>query len=87
MSRFYVSFGKTHTHKLGDEVIDHNCIVEIITNSELLARRAASKVFNNKFSILYSQKPNMKSFPRGIFDLDGNSLKIDQGYYSLSQFI
>jgi hypothetical protein len=86
MKKYYISFGQSHIHKLDHAVIDSNCIVEVDAPDERTARRGANALFKCKYSICYDQIPNMKHFPRGIFDIFGNSIE-QEGVYSLRQFI
>jgi len=87
MSKFYVSFGQNHIHKLDHAVIDNNCIVELEAENTHIARNAADELFNCKFSILYDHIPNMKYFSRGIFDIFGNKLKTQAEILSNGAFV
>ena len=71
MSKFYVSFAANQKHNLHLIPIDNNCIVEISAENRHKAMKIACSQFDY-FSKLYDKIPNMKIFPRGIFDLNGD---------------
>lgn len=89
MSKFYVSFTRLQQHEINSQVIDRDCIVMITVENKTQAMKIACQRFDCKFSKLYDKVPNMKTFPRGIFDLNGNPVPGFQNeeVYSLRNFI
>jgi hypothetical protein len=74
VNNFYVSFGQTHTHNINGTILNRDCVLRIYAESSYKARNIAFALFDGKFSILYKEKPNMKLFPRGIIDINGEKI-------------
>jgi len=62
--KFYVSFGQAHTHSVGSQVVDKDCIVEIEAPTIDSARGQAFHLFGNKFSRI---KPSNGRFPLHLY--------------------
>ena len=69
----YITFGQDHIHRINDQIIDKDCVVEFEGNSFEEIRKKALKYFGTKFSMQYSEErideDFMKYFPRGIIKL------------------
>lgn len=69
MKKFYVSFGQIHTHIMGDQMFDRDCIAEIRSESREEAHEKAFELFGYRWSMLYDNIPDMSYFPRGIIEI------------------
>lgn len=63
----YFTFGQTHEHILNGIVYDKDVVVQITHHSP---RDVMFENFGMKWGFEYSDKPDMKLFPRGIILLD-----------------
>lgn len=66
MTTAYFTFGQCHSHNLGGQVFDKDCVVKITATDP---RAEMFKLFKRKWSMEYSECPDMKWFPRGIVHL------------------
>ena len=69
----YITFGQDHIHRINEQIIDKDCVVELEGNSFEEIRKKALECFGTKFSMQYSEErideEFMKYFPRGIIKL------------------
>lgn len=70
MPKFYVSFGQIHTHSHNGQTLDKDSIGVIEASNEEQARKLAFEWFGRTWSMLYTEKPNMDFFPRGLINLN-----------------
>jgi len=77
MSKYYYSFGQSHTHRVHGVTLDKDSIVEIIAPDDETGMAAAREkmfdTFGQKWSMQYTENNiDMSYFPRGVvlsFDL------------------
>ena len=70
MKPYYISFGQIHTHSIDGKTFDKDSIAVIEATDPGIARDIAFKLFNDKWSMLYSRVPDMKFFPRGLINVN-----------------
>lgn len=71
MPKFYLTFGQVHAHRVPgiEETFDKDCVAEIEAFDDDEARDIAFSTFGPKWAFLYTEKPDMQFFPRGIIKL------------------
>jgi hypothetical protein len=69
MITLWFTFGQAHRHEFGGKVFDKDCVLEIIATNEVEAREMMFDCFGNKWSMQYSELPDMSYFPRGVVTL------------------
>lgn len=67
MSKFYVSFGQKHAHRIGDVTFDCNSLLELEADSLEDARdRVFASEIKDKFYTVYTEDNlDLSYFPRG----------------------
>ena len=63
--KFYVTFGQAHKHKYGTTSLDKDTIIEVQADSYKEVQSWAMETFEGMFSMIYSELPEMKYFPKG----------------------
>lgn len=72
MTTSYFSFGQTHAHRLNNITLDKDIIVKITAEDP---REEMFKLFGSVWSSEYCiTPPDMKYFPRGIYDLNKQNM-------------
>jgi|HubBroStandDraft_6_1064221.scaffolds.fasta_scaffold182922_2 hypothetical protein len=62
----WFTFGQCHTHSVAGVTYDKDCVVKITAFS---ARKVMFETFGPKWAMEYSEEPDLKWFPRGVFEL------------------
>lgn len=65
MTSSYFTFGQDHAQRLNDVTYDADCVIHIVSEDP---RGTMFRSFGPKWSMQYDTPPNMKHFPRGIFE-------------------
>lgn len=69
----YVTMGQSHVHMLGNQLIDHDCVVTYETETGKEGRQRAHDLFGVKFCFHYVDSEfkmdSMKYFPRGLISV------------------
>lgn len=66
MHTMWFTFGQTHTHSVNGITFDKDCVVKITAEDP---RKRMFSLFGNKWSMEYSNEPDMSYYPRGVFEL------------------
>ena len=69
MTTHYFSLGQVHTHSCNGHTLDKNCLIKITAESP---RDVMLEHFGVKWCFEYDKMPDMKYFPRGIYNLTEN---------------
>lgn len=67
MKTSYFTFGQGHIHTYNEEILDKDIVVKITAEDP---RSRMFELFGNKWSMQYDEIPNMKFFPRGIYEIE-----------------
>ena len=71
--KHYITFGQTHSHKVGNAVLDKDCVAVIHCDSAEHGRELAFRLFGNQFCFEYAEDEfdhsSMKFFPRGFVEI------------------
>lgn len=62
----WFTFGQSHVHSVNGKTWDKDCVVKITASDP---REEMFRAFGNKWAFEYDSEPNMKHFPRGVFEL------------------
>lgn len=65
MRTSYFTFGQAHIHKVDSIIYDKDCVLKIVANEP---RDVMFESFGPKWAFEYDEPPDIKYFPRGIFD-------------------
>jgi len=67
----YFTFGQTHVHSVNGKTFDKDCVVKITTAAPVEPRDKMVEFFGRKWAFEYDEStpPDMKHYPRGIFEL------------------
>lgn len=66
MKTHYFTLGQSHIHKFGKWVLDKDCVIKITDAEPLLIMMIC---FETEWAFEYEKCPEMKYFPRGIYNL------------------
>lgn len=69
MQSFYFTFGQDHRHKVRGKEFNRDTVVRIVAEDQGTAREVMFDWFKDKWSMQYSELPNMDYFPGGVIDL------------------
>lgn len=69
MKKYYFTFGFNHVHTVNGITFDKDIIIEIEADNCVKARSVMFKHFNEKWGMCYYEMPDMKFYPRGIYNL------------------
>jgi len=69
MKTSYFSFCGHHVHRHNDITFDVDLLVKITDEDP---RRRMFEIFNDKWGFEYNELPDLRYFPRGIYDLTNN---------------
>lgn len=70
--KYYLTFGQSHKHKVGDQVFDKDTVCVIRAKSHARAREIAFQAFGDKFFTSYDKftwSNDMRYFPKGYVEL------------------
>lgn len=68
--KWYFTFGQSHVHTILDRVFDKDIVVSLSAPDERTASFKMSNMFGRVWGMSYSAKPDMRYYPKGIFNLD-----------------
>lgn len=66
----YFTFGQNHIHPFNGHTLDKNCVIKV---SSINPRQNMFEWFGPKWAFEYPEKPEMKYFPRGIYNANTNN--------------
>lgn len=69
MKTHYFSFCQMHVYRIGEHLLDKDCLVMITAENP---RAEMEKNFGLAWGFQYEEKPDMQHFPRGIYNLTEN---------------
>ena len=72
MSKFYISFGQTHVHRVNGKTFDCDCLCEVEAIDEATARNIAFSAFGQVWGNIYDEaqlSSMLEFFPRGVIAL------------------
>lgn len=69
MRTSYFTLGQSHVYRLNGQTLDCDCVIKIIAEDPQLVM---TEHFGLKWSLEYGTCPNLKYFPRGVYNLTEN---------------
>lgn len=66
MKRAYFTFGQNHVHSVNGVTFDKDCVVCI---DSFDPRQTMFETFGTKWAMQYDEMPDMRLYPRGVFEL------------------
>ena len=65
----YFTLGQIHLYRYNGQILDKDCVIKI-TDEE--PREKMFELFDKEFAFEYEEKPDMKFFPKGVYNLTEN---------------
>ena len=65
MKTSWFTFGQCHSHRCGNITLDKDIVIKITSEDP---RATMVSLFGDKWCFEYSREPDMKYFPRGIYE-------------------
>lgn len=65
----YFTLGQRHLHRYNGQILDKDCVIKITDEDP---REKMFELFGKEFSFEYEEKPDMKFFPKGVYNLTEN---------------
>lgn len=69
MKTSYFTLGQIHIYKHNGHTLDHDCVIKITAEDP---RKVMVELFDYAWAFEYNKCPDMKYFPRGIYNLTEN---------------
>ena len=69
MKTHYFTLGQSHVYRFNGQTLDHDCVIKITAENP---RDVMVEHFGLKWAFEYDECPEMKYFPRGIYNLTEN---------------
>lgn len=69
MKTFYITFGQVHEHDVFGQVFDKDCVAAVQAFNIDEARKTAGVLFGRHFSNVYSDRPKMDFYRRGVIKI------------------
>jgi len=72
MKTSFFTLGQNHAHRVNGHTLDKDVVIKITDENP---REKMFEIFGAKWSFEHQNKPDMKYFPRGIYNLTENTFE------------
>ena len=69
MRTSYFTLGQSHVYRLNEQTLDRDCVIKITAENP---RELMVEYFGLEWAFEYDERPEMKYFPRGVYNLTDN---------------
>ena len=84
--KIYITFGSNHKYRIGETIIDHNCLASLECENVDDGRAKVYELFSGKFCTTYMEATDelLNCFPRGIVPIpEGEVVDLAMSHYLL----
>ena len=69
MRTSYFTLGQSHVYRFNGQTLDHDCVIKITAENP---RDVMVEHFGLEWAFEYDERPEMRYFPRGVYNLTNN---------------